>query len=499
MGFGGNLLGLPQNNLGDSGDVALNNPANNEVLAYDSTTGKWKNAAASNDSGGSTSVMYGPANPAAGVITGLVRGKRSVVMHVVGDSTTVGVNAWPAALARKIGADFPAYSVWHRSFSPTRDDWNAPTVLQTGTANGGAERGVRPNGGVFGFIGTSPLGADLDVRIKVAPDSWASGSTQTLVAQYNTGNNHRTFSFHLTGTGALAFISSADGVNALPTITSTANPSFSAGSAGWCRVTLDGDNGSDQRVITFYTSSDGNNWNQLGNVFTVSGATTLFHSDEPITAGTRYLVSSYTDRVVGVIHWVEVRSTIGGGSIVPVMLDTWDYLSPNEALPVWVGAPVILFVNGGIGGKDISHFSDPVRAKTLHMDHGSDLFFLNDGHNEDAAATYDWVRRFSNYVNTVVKPALPAVPLVLLGQNAVDPAVYSENALVKRASRGQRLATWCLSQPGVYFVDMFPAITDPATQLSDGLHPTTTAEVTDGTAGQQLMANLVYNQLFAGV
>lgn len=494
MGFG---PGGGSASIGSSTDVALNNPANDEVLAYDAGAGKWRNKTLAPAGGGGTYAAYGPVNPAAGVIAGLIRGKRSVVMQVVGDSTTVGVNAWPAALVRKIGADFPTFSVWHRSFSPTRDDWNAPTVLQTGTANGGAERGVRLNGGVFGCLESRPLTADLDVRIKVTPDSWASGTTQTLVAKYNTATAKRTFSFHLTGSGALAFISSADGATALPTATSTANPSFSAGTAGWCRVTLDADTGSGQRAVTFYTSSDGSNWTQLGSTVTTSGTTSLFQSSEPVTAGARYLSGAYADKIAGIVHWVEVRDAIGGGSVVPVMLDTWDYLLPDETLPAWVGAPVILLVNGGIGGKDISYFSDPARAAVLHMNHGTDLFFLNDGHNEDTTATYDWVRVFSAYVNTVVKPALPGVPLVLLGQNPVDPAVYSENAVVKRYARGQRLATWCLSQTGVYFLDMFPAITNPATQLSDGLHPTTTAEVTDGTAGQQLMANLIYSQLFS--
>ncbi|MGB4761932.1 MAG: SGNH/GDSL hydrolase family protein [Candidatus Saccharimonas sp.] len=478
----------PEVSIAVAQDVFLSSPANNQTLVFSTASQKWQNKAVP---------VYGQANPAAGVIAGLIRGKRSVIIQAVGDSTTVGVNAWPAALARKIGTDFPGYSVWHRSFSASRDDWNGPTILQTGTANSGLERGVRPNGGVFGFRESQQLVADLDVRIKVAPDSWASGTTQTLVAKYNTATNRRTFSFHLTGSGALAFISSADGTTALSTVTSTINPSFVAGAAGWCRVTLDADNGSSQRVVTFYTSSDGSTWTQLGSAVTTSGATNLFQSVEPITAGARYLGGSYTDRTVGVIHWIEVRDSIGGGTIVPVMLDTWDYLSPDETLPIWIGAPVLLFVNGGIGGRDIAYFSDSVRSKVLHMDHGADLFFLNDGHNEDATATYDWVRVFSAYVNNIIKPSLPAVPLVLLGQNAVDPAVYSETSLVKRYARGQRLATWCLSQAGVYFLDMFPAITNPATQLSDGLHPTTTAEVTDGTAGHQLMANLIYNRLFS--
>ncbi len=41
MGFGGSGGG---GSLSGSSDVALNSPANNEVLTYDTSTSKWKNA-----------------------------------------------------------------------------------------------------------------------------------------------------------------------------------------------------------------------------------------------------------------------------------------------------------------------------------------------------------------------------------------------------------------------------------------------------------------------
>ena len=42
MGFGGGSSGSSA--ISSASDVALNNPANNEVLTYDTTTSKWKNA-----------------------------------------------------------------------------------------------------------------------------------------------------------------------------------------------------------------------------------------------------------------------------------------------------------------------------------------------------------------------------------------------------------------------------------------------------------------------
>ncbi len=44
MGFGGS--GGGSSGISTSNDVALNNPANNNVLAFDTSTSKWKNSVA---------------------------------------------------------------------------------------------------------------------------------------------------------------------------------------------------------------------------------------------------------------------------------------------------------------------------------------------------------------------------------------------------------------------------------------------------------------------
>ncbi len=52
MGFGGS--GGGSNSLSTSSDVALSNPANNEVLAYDTANSKWKNASV----GGAGAILF---------------------------------------------------------------------------------------------------------------------------------------------------------------------------------------------------------------------------------------------------------------------------------------------------------------------------------------------------------------------------------------------------------------------------------------------------------
>lgn len=71
MGFGGSGGG-GGGTIGSATDVALNNPANNQVLQYDGTIGKWKNATSTASSGVSVNsqsgTTYTPVSGDAGLI-----------------------------------------------------------------------------------------------------------------------------------------------------------------------------------------------------------------------------------------------------------------------------------------------------------------------------------------------------------------------------------------------------------------------------------------------
>lgn len=441
-----------------------------------------------------------PLRPVSGMVAALLRGQRSVVMQVVGDSTTVAPTRWFGALGKRIGQACPGYTVLHRSYSAGQDQYNQPTVLQAGTLNGGGTRGLRYNSGnPFSYQMPSAITGDIDVRAKVALDNWASGANQVILAQWSSATT-RVFSFQVNSSGTLGIGLSSDGSAALTTVSSTVAPTVAAGATLWIRATVDVDNGSSQRVITFYTSTDGETWTQLGNVVTVSGAITLFNGNPIVTLGSRFTSSLYTDRAVGTFYWVEVRNGINGPSLVPPLIDSWDFvIGTDETGFAWVGAPVILMVNGGIGGQKISYFSDPARAAVLHQDHGADVFLLNDGHNEGQLSRQSLINALSTYI-TMVKGYIPNRPIVLVGQNPVNPAFFSANALSKRYARYQTMATWAASQQGIYYVDSYYYFTDLAAQLSsaDGLHPVGTDVVTDGTAGDQVWADAIFQQLFGG-
>jgi hypothetical protein len=111
--------------------------------------------------------------------------------------------------------------------------------------------------------------SDLDIRCKIAPDDWASGTVRTVVGRWsNLAANSFQFNLHssrflqaqwIDSTGVLA-VSSSFG----------ADPGFTDGSPGWIRLTIDCDNGASDSGISFYYSTDATDdesavsWTQLG-------------------------------------------------------------------------------------------------------------------------------------------------------------------------------------------------------------------------------------------
>lgn len=116
MGFGSvNGSGA----LGNASDVALNNASNNQVLTYDGTIGKWKNATAAS----------GFADPTTTKGDLIVHGTSTVRLPVgsdgqilTADSTqTVGLK-WATASGGAAAWDYGVYPrvIWNGSAWPTR-------------------------------------------------------------------------------------------------------------------------------------------------------------------------------------------------------------------------------------------------------------------------------------------------------------------------------------------------------------------------------------------
>lgn len=129
---------------------------------------------------------------------------------------------------------------------------------------------------------------------------------------------------------------------------STAPAPFGEWEEGWVRVTLDVDNGTGGSDVTFYTSTDGANWTQLGDVATVAGATTgLPAVNAGITIGQTAVGGGSTDAV---IFGFEFRDGIDGTLAAQVDLrNGWSrYVDPannswtvtNTATIGWTTWPI---------------------------------------------------------------------------------------------------------------------------------------------------------------
>jgi hypothetical protein len=156
--------------------------------------------------------------------------------------------------------------------------------------------------------------SDLDVRAYIAPDAWTGnvGQGAGLIAKWTDSSTQFSFIFRISPSAKtlnLLWSSNASTIT-FPNATSTTTVPFADGSAGWVRATLDVDNGSNQRVIIFYTSTDGATWTQLGATITQTGITALLDSTTPLTIGIGNLAQP--GLLAGNVYYAEVRNGIDG-------------------------------------------------------------------------------------------------------------------------------------------------------------------------------------------
>lgn len=130
----------------------------------------------------------------------------------------------------------------------------------------------------------SPTG-DLDIRVHVVGNDWTPGNVfgNTLVSQWG-GSGNRAWLFAVNTSGQPVLTFTQDGSTQLSR-TSTAATGFTDGTAHWIRAVLDVDNGASGHDVTFYTSSDGSTWTQLGSTVTNSGTVSVFDSTADVTVG----------------------------------------------------------------------------------------------------------------------------------------------------------------------------------------------------------------------
>ena len=163
------------------------------------------------------------------------------------------------------------------------------------------------------FPSSANVTGDVDVRAQILTDWSSPASFGGIISKRGTGDTGE-WLFQFDGSGNLRLTRFSDGAALDWTSTAAPNTVFSAGEVGWVRVTHDVDNGSSENVATFFTSTDGVTYTQLGSTVTRSGTYTATTTSNPVTVGAAR--SNGNAAFSGEVHAAQVHDGIDGTQVV---------------------------------------------------------------------------------------------------------------------------------------------------------------------------------------
>jgi hypothetical protein len=396
---------------------------------------------------------------------------------VLGDSTGNETNEWVFTTSQWLASQFPNYTFSYRLWNDTSQSYDMPINIQTGT-NGDA-CAVLP-GGVGNNISAPDsvnlrITGDIEIIAKIASDVWTSG-VQTFISKIG-GAGQRGWYFGMEA-GRPFLWWSPDGT-AVVSIFATSIPAYTNGQAKWLKATLDVDNGNGGHTATFYTSSNGDTWTQLGNAIIKSGATSIYGCTALVEIGSRTWGTE--DIFVGKVYEVIVKSGIDGkivaspdfGMSFPSIVKTFSDAENNT----WAingnatngnGAPEALILNASKPGAGIGYSSNETRFALL-TPIKPQLAFISYGHNEWTDIDYQ-----STYEELAAQllTKYPNVGVVCVTQNPQKaPQLHSEH----HALRNMQVAE-VAAKNNYGLVDVFRAFMDTGDFTNyvsvDGCHPT---------------------------
>lgn len=162
---------------------------------------------------------------------------------------------------------------------------------------------------------------DITVVGWIAPNDWTPSALQVIAAKCDVSGQFSWF-MYLNTDGVIRFSWFSGGTGATQiTISSTVATGFTDGTARYVAASLDVDNGSTQNVVTFWTSTDGATWAQLGSPVTTAGVAAIFSSTSRLEIGSFILGSSspFAGKIARVQVYSGVRDFSGtpsGGTLV---------------------------------------------------------------------------------------------------------------------------------------------------------------------------------------
>lgn len=433
---------------------------------------------------------------------------RPTTFVVMADSTSNGTDEWAYLTAQWLGTQFPGYTIHHRLWNDTTQGWDSPTVVQTGTAGEAYFTMGTTDSRSFGVSDSATLSpaGDISVRVKMRRANWSSAATAEVFNKFGTAGN-RSWQFYIDASGFVSFAHSADGTN-LKSQTSSAAVSFSANATGWIRADLDVDNGATQYAVTFYTSTDGTTWTQLGTTKTGAGVSSVFDSTAQLlicnrggTNGGGDIFAADLYNGIGANNTLIASWRAGemwrSGSATGV-IDGYDvcgnlWSGNSTALTQGItGAPVLTVRNASVSGQALSYFTDVTRFPKINTGRVR-MTMISLSHNE--GGTYVNTQGDLYYTNmssflSQITTLNAATAIVLHGQNPKASPVDTD-AINGHKDRIRGLAELAANL-NHGFVDAYTAMVgNEATYVSavDGVHPTTAGSALWATLTQRFLLN----------
>lgn len=409
---------------------------------------------------------------------------RSAAIQWIGDSTGdwdgVGTETTPIRMMRKLAAAYPAHRVVVRNWNPTINDYGAPVVLQEAAGRRGA---VITNRSLRYWESVPPqfVTANVDVRGHVTPTTLTPAGAGTVVGRSRksvggVSSNDLQFELFWTSEGRLAWHHSVDGAAFISDRVSTVPIPATAGVPIHLRALYVYTAGTGF-VVTFYTSSDGVTWTQLG--APIAGGNSSSATLWPSVAGSFFEIGARgwqpaANAFAGTIHGVEIRDGAQGPLLAPSNPELWQRYT--DAATTFTGSPTLTLYNASRSGTDMTYHLDAVRQARQCSDYGQSLVIFNDSHNEvGKSGPVEWIDPYVAWV-AAVRAKLPRAAVAVVAQNPHTSAWANEAAYgyshLQRLDEVRSLA----ASKGWGLIDLLSAMrNDPRGLASiisaDGLHP----------------------------
>jgi len=187
-------------------------------------------------------------------------------------------------------------------------------------------------GGAGNFASTPNAAAnritgDIDVAVKVLLSDYTPASAVTFLSKFATIANQRSYVFLINTLGELELQTFSNGqVGSITTHKSSIPVPTLDNTVIFFRASLDVDNGAGDSECTFYTSSDGFNWTQLGEIFRSGGVVSIHPGTAPVELGSSN--AGADDVMTGLmLRAVIINGIFDEGGTLAVSYNPTDFVS----------------------------------------------------------------------------------------------------------------------------------------------------------------------------